>query len=302
MLLLLSFIVFLGIELTPGDPINYLVSPDQAGSPNLDLLREKLGLNDPFFVRYVRWLLNLLRGDFGYSLVSGMKIETLLARSLPATFELAILALIFSTILSVGLGILEAIKQNTWVDYLLSVFGVVGISIPQFFLGIVLVKIFALELGWLPTGGRLVEGVTTFWGRVPNIVLPLLTMTVSMTAALMRYTRNSMLDVMNMDYVKTARSKGIPEWKVYIKHVFRNALIPVITVLCFRLPMLVGGTVVIESVFAWPGIGNTVISALMSKDFPLILISTLMTAVVIMLASLLVDLFTALLDPRVRLG
>jgi len=123
-----------------------------------------------------------------------------------------------------------------------------------------------------------------------------------MTAALMRYTRNSMLDVMNMDYVKTARSKGIPEWKVYIKHVFRNALIPVITVLCFRLPMLVGGTVVIESVFAWPGIGNTVISALMSKDFPLILISTLMTAVVIMLASLLVDLFTALLDPRVRLG
>lgn len=302
MLLLLSFIVFLGIELTPGDPINYLVSPDQAGSPNLDLLREKLGLNDPFFVRYVRWLLNLLRGDFGYSLVSGMKIETLIARSLPATFELAILALIFSTILSVGLGILEAIKQNTWVDYLLSVFGVVGISIPQFFLGIVLVKIFALELGWLPTGGRLVEGVTTFWGRVPNIVLPLLTMTVSMTAALMRYTRNSMLDVMNMDYVKTARSKGIPEWKVYIKHVFRNALIPVITVLCFRLPMLVGGTVVIESVFAWPGIGNTVISALMSKDFPLILISTLMTAVVIMLASLLVDLFTALLDPRVRLG
>ncbi|HHV94055.1 MAG TPA: ABC transporter permease, partial [Firmicutes bacterium] len=142
----------------------------------------------------------------------------------------------------------------------------------------------------------------TFWGRTPNLVLPLLTMTVSMTAALMRYTRNSMLDVMNMDYVKTARSKGIPEWKVYIKHVFRNALIPVITVLCFRLPILVSGAVVIESVFAWPGIGTTVISAVMSKDYPLILISTLMTAIVIMLASLLVDLLTALLDPRVRLG
>ncbi len=302
MLILLSFIVFVGIELTPGDPINYLVSPDQASSPNLDALREALGLNDPFFVRYGRWLLNLLRGNFGYSLVRGMKIETLIARSLPATFELAILALILSTILSVGLGILEAVKQNTWVDYLLSVIGVIGISIPQFFLGIVLLKIFALELGWLPIGGRLVEGVTTFWGRTPNLVLPLLTMTVSMTAALMRYTRNSMLDVMNMDYVKTARSKGIPEWKVYIKHVFRNALIPVITVLCFRLPILVSGAVVIESVFAWPGIGTTVISAVMSKDYPLILISTLMTAIVIMLASLLVDLLTALLDPRVRLG
>ena len=116
MLLLLSFIVFVGIELTPGDPINYLVSPDQAGSPNLELLREALGLNDPFLVRYGRWLLNLLRGDFGYSLVSGMKIETLLARSLPATFELAILALILSTILSIGLGILEAVRQNTWMD------------------------------------------------------------------------------------------------------------------------------------------------------------------------------------------
>ena len=302
MLLLLSFIVYLGMEFTPGDPINYLVSPDMAGSANLEALREQLGLNDPFLIRYFRWLGGMLKGNFGYSLVQGLKIETLIIRTLPATFELALLALILSTIFSIGLGIIEAIKQNTWIDHVLSVIGVVGISIPQFFLGIVLIKIFALELGWLPTGGRMVEGAVSLWGRLPNLLLPLVTMTIAMTAALMRYTRNSMLDVMNMDYVKTARSKGIPEWKVYIKHVFRNALIPVVTVLLFRLPMLIGGSVIIESVFSWPGIGTTLLSALTSNDYPLILISTMMTAVVILLASLLVDLFTALLDPRVRLS
>lgn len=301
MLLFLSFIVYLGMEFTPGDPINYLVSPDQAGSANLEALREELGLNDPFFVRYVRWLGNILKGDFGYSLVRGMKIETLIGRTLPATFELAILALILSTIVSVLLGILEAVKQNTWIDHTLSFLGVIGISIPQFFLGILLIKIFALKLGWLPTGGRLVEGATSIFDRIPNLILPLLTMTVSMTSALMRYTRNSMLDVMNMDYVKTARAKGIPEWKVYIKHVFRNALIPIITILCFRLPMLIGGSVIIETVFSWPGIGTIMLNGLTSNDYPLIMISTLMTAVVIMVASLLVDLLTALLDPRVRL-
>ncbi len=302
MLLLLSFIVFLSLEFMPGDPVNYLVSPDQAGGANLDQLRESLGLNDPFFTRYFRWLGNLLQGDFGYSLVKGVKIEKLISRALPATFELALIALVLSTILSILLGSLEAIYQNTIIDYGLSLLGVIGISIPQFFLAIILINTFGLKLGWLPIGGRLVEGVQGFWGRIPNLIMPAATMTVSMTAALMRYTRNSVLDVSNKDYVKTARSKGIPEWKVYIKHIFRNALIPVVTVLCFRLPMLIGGSVIIESVFAWPGIGNVILTALSSNDYPLILVSTLMTAVVIMLASLLVDLLTAALDPRVRLG
>lgn len=302
MLLFLSFIVFLGLEFTPGDPINFLVDPDQVDSPNLEQLRESLGLNDPFLIRYGRWLGNMLKGDFGYSLVNGMKIETLIARRLPATFELALLSLFLSTIFSIGFGIIEAVFQNKWPDYILSVFGVVGISIPQFFLGIILIKIFGLHLGWFPIGGRLAHDATGFLARLPNMVLPLATTTVGMTAALMRYTRNSMLDVMNMDYVKTARSKGIPEWKVYIKHIFRNALIPVVTVLIFRLPMLFGGSVVIESVFSWPGIGSTILAGLTSSDYPLILITTLVTAVIIMFASLLVDLFTALLDPRVRLG
>ena len=231
--------------------------------------------------------------------MQGVSISKLIGRYLPATFQLAIVVLALSTILAIGLGFLAAVKQNTKIDYICSVLGVVGISIPQFFLGLFLILVFALKLGWLPIGGR---SASTFWGMVRNMVLPVMTMTISMTAALMRYTRNSMLDVLNKDYIKTARSKGIPEWKVYIKHAFRNSLTPILTLLCFRLPMLIGGSVVIESLFGWPGIGNLIVTAVSSSDYPLILITTLMTAAVTMFASLLVDLLTAILDPRVRLS
>ena len=299
MLLLLSFLVFGALEFSPTDPVSYMVSPDMASNVDMDAMRETLGLNRPFLVRYFDWLGNLLRGEFGYSLVQGVSISKLIGRYLPATFQLAIVVLALSTILAIGLGFLAAVKQNTKIDYICSVLGVVGISIPQFFLGLFLILVFALKLGWLPIGGR---SASTFWGMVRNMVLPVMTMTISMTAALMRYTRNSMLDVLNKDYIKTARSKGIPEWKVYIKHAFRNSLTPILTLLCFRLPMLIGGSVVIESLFGWPGIGNLIVTAVSSSDYPLILITTLMTAAVTMFASLLVDLLTAILDPRVRLS
>lgn len=301
MLLLLSVIVYVAIWLTPADPVNYMVSPDMYGSGNLELLREQLGLDDPIYMQYFRWLGGILRGDFGYSLVQGVPISRLIGRALPATFELAICALILSTILSITIGFFAAVKKNTWIDYLCSVTGVVGVSIPQFFFGICLISIFALNLGWVPVGGRLVVGVTSFWGRLPNLILPTLAMSISMTAVLMRYTRNSMLDVLNKDYIKTARSKGIPEWKVFIKHAFRNSLTPVLTILCFRLPMLIGGSVVIESVFSWPGLGTIIKEAVSSGDYPLILITTMMVACAMLVASFLVDVLTAALDPRVRL-
>lgn len=299
MLLLLSFLVFAALEISPTDPVSYMVSPDMANTVDMDAMREALGLNRPFLVRYFSWLADLLHGDFGYSLVQGVAISKLVSRYLPATFQLALTVLVLSTFLAIGLGFLAAVKQNTKVDYICSVLGVVGISIPQFFLGLFLILVFALKLGWLPTGGR---SAATFAEALRNMVLPVATMTISMTAALMRYTRNSMLDVLNKDYIKTARSKGIPEWKVYIKHAFRNSLTPILTLLCFRLPMLIGGSVVIESLFGWPGIGNLIVTAVSSSDYPLILITTLMTAAVTMLASLLVDLLTAMLDPRVRLS
>lgn len=301
MLLLISFIVFGALQLTGVDPISYMISPDMAGSAeNIEALREQMGLNDPFIVRYFRWLGELLRGEFGYSITSGSSIKTLLAQRLPATFELAIVALVLSTIIGVSIGIVSAIRQNGIVDYIGRIFAVVGQSIPQFFFGIMIVDLFALKMGILPTGGRM--SAFGQYSRLQHLILPALTMTLAMCAVLMRYARNSMLDVMNSDYVKTARSKGLPEWKVYLKHAFRNALRPVMVVLVFRLPLLISGSVVIESVFAWPGIGSTITDAMVAGDYPVIMVTTLMVAASMLLASFLVDFLTALLDPRVRIG
>jgi len=300
MLLLVSVLVFFALELSPVDPINYLASPDMTSTENLEALRESLGLNDPVYIRYFNWLSNILKGDFGYSISTGAKISDLIKLRLPATLELSVIAIVLSTILGIGLGLISAIKQNTIVDYIGRIIGVVGISIPQFFFGIVVIQIFAIKLGWLPFGGRLTVDANSFADRIPNMILPSFTMAISMTAALLRYTRNSMLDVLNKDYIKTARSKGIPEWKVYIKHAFRNSLGPILVLLAFRLPLLVGGSVVIESVFSYPGIGSLILAGVSSNDYPVIMITTLMVAVAILLSSFLVDLVTAVLDPRVR--
>lgn len=302
MLLLISFIIFAALQLTGVDPISYMVTPDMAGSAeNLAQLREQLGLNDPLIVRYFRWINDMLHGEFGYSIQDGTAIKNILLVRMPATIELAAWSLLLSTILGIGIGIISAIRQNGVIDYVGRVFAVLGQSIPQFFFGIFLIQLFAIKLGWLPANGRVsLDG--GFVDRMEHLVLPVLTLTLSMCAVLMRYSRNTMLDVMNSDYVKTARSKGIPEWKVYIKHAFRNAMRPVLVILCFRLPMLIGGSVVIESVFAWPGIGSVITNAVVAGDYPVVMVTTLMVAAAILVASFLVDVVTALLDPRVRIG
>ena len=303
MLLLISFIVFGGLQLMDVDPISYMLTPDMAASAeNQEALREQLGLNDPFIVRYVNWVKDLLKGNFGYSIVNGSSIASIVRTRLPATFELALIALVLSSIIGIGIGILSAIRQNGIIDYLGRIFAVLGQSIPQFFFGICVVQLFAIKLGWLPVNGRTSPGASGLGDAIVHLVLPVMTMTVAMCAVLMRYSRNTMLGVLNSDYIKTARSKGIPEWKVYIKHGFRNAMRPVLVILCFRLPMLIGGSVVIESVFGWPGIGSIITQSVVSGDYPVIMVTTLMVAVAILTASFLVDVLTAALDPRVRLG
>lgn len=302
MMIVISILVFFALQLMPIDPINYMVSPDMASNmANVEALRQNLGLNDPVIVQYFRWIANLFHGNFGYSIVSGSSIAVLIAQRLPATLELALTALTLSTVIGIIIGICSAVWQNSWIDYLGRFLAVMGQSIPQFFFGICVIQIFSIKLGWLPSGGRIEPGMVTFWDSIPNLILPAAAMTISMCAVLMRYSRNSMLDVMNKDYIKTARSKGIPEWKVYLKHAFRNSLKPVLVVLCFRLPLLIGGSVVIESVFSWPGIGSIITGSVTSGDYPVIMITTLMVAASILAASFLVDVLTAVLDPRVRL-
>ncbi|MCF2661567.1 ABC transporter permease [Pseudoflavonifractor phocaeensis] len=303
MLLIISFIVYMGLRSTGVDPINFLVSPDviAANPDNIEALRESLGLNDPLIVQYGRWLGDLLRGNLGYSL-DGTPILQTVATRLPYTLELSAYAMLFSAVIGIGIGIISAIRQNGIVDYIGRVLAVLGQAVPQFLVGILLIWIFAIKLGWFPAANRVSPDATNaFVDAFMHLFLPVLTLTIGMVAVLMRYARNTMLDVLNSDYIKTARSKGIPEWKVYLKHGFRNAMKPVLVILMFRIPALIGGSVVIETVFSYPGIGITMTNAITSGDYPVVLVTTLIIAATMLICSFMVDVFNALLDPRVRL-
>jgi peptide/nickel transport system permease protein len=271
-------------------------------SANLEQLREELGLNDHIILQYFTWLKNIATGEFGYSLQSGQQISEILALRMPATLELVLSALVLSTLLALTLGLFAGAKKGGIADKLSRVLGVIGIAIPDFFIGLVLLNIFAFRVEWLPTGNRVAPGQVTLWDRLPNLILPVATLTIAMLAVLIRYTRNSVLDTLNRDFVKTARSKGVPEWRVLYSHVFRNSLGPVMVLLAFRLPLLVGGSILVETVFQWPGIGTTIIAAVTASDYPVIMVVSMIIAMVILIASFLVDVIKSILDPRVRLG
>jgi len=304
MLLILSFLVYLGLELTPGDAVSYMISPEMmAGvdAADLEALRDALGLNDPFMLRYVRWLGGVVQGDFGYSLSSGVAIKDIVFDRLPATLELSGIALLLSTVLGSFLGTISALKRGSIGDSALTVAGMLGVSIPQFIFGLLAIMLFTLKLGWLPVGGRLVPGYETFMDRLPHLIMPSLVLSATMVAGVMRYSRSSMLDSMNRDFIKTARSKGLPEWRVNLVHGFRVSLTPVIVLIGFRLPTLLGGSVIIEQVFQWPGIGNEFVNAVRARNYPLIMMIAFFSVFAVLFVSFLIDLFTALLDPRVKL-
>ncbi|MGI9499196.1 MAG: ABC transporter permease [Geminicoccaceae bacterium] len=305
MLLVISFLVYLGLELTPGDAVSHMINPDLVGriSPEkLDELRETLGLNKTFIERYSIWLFNALQGNFGYSLSGGVAISEIFLDRLPATLELSIAALLISTLFGCVLGTFSALNKGSLGDSSLTVVGMFGVSIPEFFFGLVAILIFALHLSWLPVGGRLMPGYETFWDRLPHLVLPALVLSLMMTAGVMRYSRSSMLDSLGKEFIVTARSKGLPEWRINFLHGFRVALTPVIVLIGFRLPTLIGGSVIIEEVFQWPGVGKEFVAAVRGADYPLVMMIALFSVFAMLIASLIVDFLTALIDPRVRLG
>ena len=304
MVLVITFLIYWGLDLTPGDPISYMFSPDQLANidpQKLAEMRELYGLNDPFFLRYLKWLWQLLQGNFGYSITNGVAIKDLLAQLFPATLELSLAALFISTILGSVLGILSALKKGSLGDNLLTVAGMIGVSIPQFFFGMVCIVVFAPNLGWLPIGGRTAPGMTGAFAHLKFLILPASVLGISLTAGVMRYARSSMLDTMNKDYIKTARAKGLPEWRVNLVHGFRVSLTPVVVLIGFRLPTLIGGSVVIETIFQWPGIGNAFKTAVTGQNYPLVMMIALFSVLAVLMASFLVDILTAILDPRVKL-
>jgi peptide/nickel transport system permease protein len=305
MTLILSFMIYLGMDLMPGDAVDYLIPPDALSTMSqqqLEQMRESLGLNEPLVVRYVKWLGGLFHGNFGYSLQSGVPVSTLMKDYLPATLELTIAALLISSILGILLGVISAIRRGGALDQILSVFGMIGVAIPQFLLGLICIDIFALHMNVLPVGGRMAYQGQGFFQRLQYLIMPALVLGFSMTAGVMRYARSSMLDSMGKDYMKTARAKGIPEWRVNLVHGLRAALTPVVVLIGFRLPMLIGGAVVVEEVFQWPGIGTLFVKAVRSQNTPVVMMIGFFSVLLVLISSILVDILTAALDPRVKLS
>ena len=304
MMLVISFIIYLGLELTPGDAVSRMLPPDATinmKAEELEKIRESLGLNEPFLVRYFLWLGGVLQGDFGYSLASGVPIKDIVLDRLPATLELSITALILSSILGVLFGSISALKRGTVTDMIFTIFGMLGVSVPVFIFGLIALVIFALNLGWLPVGQRILPGYDSYWDHMPHLIMPAGVLALMLTAGVMRYSRSSMLDSLNKEYIRTARSKGIPEWRVNFVHGLRVALIPIVVLIGFRLPMLIGGAVIIEQVFQWPGVGELFVFNVRSQNYPLVMMIAFFSVLAVLLASFFIDLFTAILDPRIKL-
>ena len=305
MLLVISFLVYFGLELTPGDAVSHMINPEAAShmtEEQFAALREALGLNKSFLERYWIWLTHVVQGDFGHSLSGGVPISQIVLDRLPATLELSLFALVFSTLIGCTLGLISALRRGSMTDNALTVVGMFGVSIPEFFFGLVAILIFSLKLGWLPVGGRLLPEYDSYWDHFPNIVLPGIVLSLMMTAGVMRYARSAMLDSLSREFIRTARAKGLPAWRINLLHAFRVALTPVVVLIGFRLPTLIGGSVIIEAVFQWPGVGSEFIAAVRGSDYPLVMSIALLSVIAVLMASLIVDVLTGLIDPRVRLS
>lgn len=304
-LLIITILVFIGFELIPGDALQRNMNPEAyelLTEEDKEDIRESMGLNDPAAVRYLRWIKNICKGDLGYSVTDRSPVGPMLAARLPATLKLSALSLVFSTILGLIFGFLAARYQNKWPDYTLTSLSLIGISVPSFFFGMIFILIFAVRLGWFPVGGQPTIGDVTFFSKFRYLVLPAISMALLDTGGLVRFTRNSMLDVMNKDYIKTGRSKGITEAQVYIRHCFRNGCTPVVILLINKIPALISGTVIIETIYNYNGIGNLMLTAIMKADVQVAMSILLFCTLSVLAASFLCDIAVALLDPRVALS
>ena len=297
-LLLVATFAFVLMHLLPGDPAVVIAGPD-ASAEAIDRLRHQLGLDRPILVQLGTWLGHLVQGDFGQSLMLNQSVFSAVVDRLPVTLSLALLAFLITIPVGVALGVLAACKRNTWIDSAVMGVALVGVSIPSFWIAIVSVILFSVELRWLPSSGYvpLSEGVGPWF---LSMIQPAVILALFQIGYLARMTRSSMLDVLDQDYIRTARAKGLNAWSTIGKHAFRNALMSVVTVSGIILSLLIGGSVVIEQVFALPGIGRLVVQGIMARDYPLVQGTMLLLGFAFVLVNIAVDLAYTLVDPRVR--
>ncbi|MFC4802926.1 nickel ABC transporter permease [Neobacillus sp. GCM10023253] len=288
----ISLLIFFSIRLT-GDPVTVMFSAGEPTKEAIEEVRRNLGLDQPLYVQYLIFLKGLVTFDFGESFRSHMPVMDLIMERAGATLALAIGGTIVSILIAFPVGIISAVKRGSIVDFFGRIFSLIGISFPNFWLGIMLILIFAVNLKWLPSSGF--EGPQ-------HLILPSITLGMILSGILARLVRSSMLEVMNQQYVSTAKSKGISDWSVIIKHAFRNALLPTITFLGLQFGSLLGGTVIVETIFSWPGIGRLIIDAINQRDYPVIQGGVIFLAVIMVVVNLIVDLSYSLIDPRIKTG
>jgi peptide/nickel transport system permease protein len=297
-LLLVSMVVFGLQKLLPGDPALALAG-EERNPEVIEYLRAKYRFNDPVPVQYAAWLGSLMRGDFGTSVRTRLPIGTMLAEKLPVTIELATLSMLVAIVIGLPVGILAALRRGTWLDYGASVFGLAGLSIPSFWLGIMLILGFSVHLGWLPAGGY-VSPAQDLWGNLKTMVMPAFVLGTGTAAILMRHMRSAMIAVMKQDYVRSARAKGVRERIIVLRHALPNALIPVVTLGTLQFGELLAGAVLTEQVFSIPGFGKMIVDGVFSRDYAVVQAVVLCTAAFFLMTSLVADIAYMILNPRLR--
>ena len=303
-LILITVALFLLIELAPGDPISAMIDPEQAallGEDWVEAQRQQLGLDQPLPVRYGVWVRETVQGNLGFSYLDRQPVSKKMGERLWPTITLMAAAQIIALVVAVPLGVLSAVRQYSKIDFSVTVLAFLAVSIPNFFLALGGIYLLGVKLGVVPTAGMGTMGSpAALLDALHHLLLPASVLGLSLAAPLIRFIRSSMLEVLHQDYVQTARAKGLAERAVILRHALRNSLIPVVTVVALNLPNLVGGTVIVEVIFAWPGMGTLVLNAVRALDFPVIMATNLVIAVAILLANLLADVTYAVLDPRIR--
>jgi peptide/nickel transport system permease protein len=305
-ILVISLIIFTLIEAMPGDPLNAFLNPEKlTGSPE-EVLQKRahftkvLGLNDPFFIRFIRWWGHLLKGELGYSVIKNKPVKDFIGSHFMNSFKVNIFAFIFAFALSIYIGIKSSVKRNSFFDKFWTVFSIAGISLPSFFMAMLLIFLFSITLRWLPISGM--KDPMNIRPTFQYYILPILVVMLASMASLIKYVRNSMLEVLKQDYIRTARAKGLGEKVVIYRHAFKNALIPIITLLGFYIPSLFAGSIIVENIFVWPGIGSLMRQAYDFKDRSVLIVTLIFFAFLTLIGNLLQDIGYALADPRIREG
>ncbi len=319
-LLGITLLVFTFLHLIPGDPAVVLLG-ERATPEQIAALRQQLGLNQPLPVQYLAFLGNLIRLDFGTSIISGIPIAEEIRNRWPATFELSVAAMIVALLLGIPAGVFAAVRKNGWLDNLLMTGSLIGVSLPVYWLGLLLIYLFAVNLQWLPASGRLsadlaftFKPLTGFYtldallkldaaalkDTLAHLILPALTLGTIPLAILARITRSAMLEVLSQDYIRTARAKGVPEYRIIFIHALKNALLPMITTTGLQFGTLLAGAILTETIFSWPGIGSWIYDGILARDYPVVQAGVVFVSVTFVLINLLVDISYAFLDPRIQ--